>query len=101
MQTTIQAKSDNPSRYFHYQTNYHARSVNIQVTQSEVESNTNMTTGQALGEVDILMDDGSYGRFHMYARIKNGRPVLEISTNTKAGNRSTVKTLTAVKRPRD
>ena len=52
-----------------------------------------------LGEIDVLMNDGTYGRFHLYARIKRGRPVLEISTNSAHGSRSIVKQLTASKRP--
>lgn len=54
-----------------------------------------------LGEIDIAMNDGTYGRFHLYAKIKRGRPVLEISTNSADGSRSIVKQLAASKRPRN
>jgi hypothetical protein len=51
----------------------------------------------SLGEIDIAMNDGTYGRFHLYARIKRGRPILEVSTNSADGSRSIVKQSTASK----
>ena len=77
----------------------HAKSLHIETTRSEIEENTNMVTGLLVGDLDVDNEDGTYTRFHIYLRInKQGQAVAELSTNNKEGTRSTVKTLTGVKR---
>jgi hypothetical protein len=55
--------------------------------------------GFSVCDIEVLMDDGKYSRFFVSVRIKNGRPVVELATNTKTG--STRKTVTGFKRKSD
>jgi hypothetical protein len=49
-------------------------------------------------DIDIRMTDETFARFFVHVYIKNGRPVVELATNTDTG--SVRKTVTGVKRTR-
>ena len=67
----------------------------IQVEQDLVENQISLT----VADIEVLTKDGTYSRFFVSAKIRNGRPVLELSTNNNRGG-STRKSVTGFKRER-
>lgn len=66
-----------------------ANSVTIEVTSAELGKQPFPT----IIDLDVFAKDGSRARFFISARIKNGRPVAEISVNRPSGG-STRKAVT-------
>jgi len=67
--------------------------VGIEVDSELVE---NQTFGLNVCDVSVNFEDGKYSKFFVTVRIKNGRPVCEVSTNLH--NKETKKSITGVKR---
>lgn len=65
----------------------------IQVDQDLIENRINLT----VADIEVLMEDGTYSRFFVSAKIRNGKPVLELSTNNNRGG-STRKSVVGFKR---
>lgn len=65
----------------------------ISVAQSVID---NSSFGFSVCDVEIKMEDGSTCRFFVSAKMKNGRPTLEVATNVGQGSRR--KSVTGVKR---
>lgn len=68
----------------------------IEIDQDALEGNLRMP----VCDIEVLMEDGYYSRFFVNVRMKNGRPVVELATNRNDG-KSTVRTVTGVKRKQD
>lgn len=56
----------------------------------------NQTFGLNVCDVVLNFEDGKYTKFFITVRIKNGRPVCEVSTNLR--NKETKKSVMGVKR---
>lgn len=65
----------------------------ISVAESVIDDST---FGFSVCDVEIKMEDGTTCRFFVSAKMKNGRPTLEVATNVGHGSRR--KSVTGVKR---
>lgn len=66
------------------------------VTESMVGDSS---IGAPVCDIDVLMEDGSYSSFFIRARVKDGRPSVEVATNRN--NASVSKRVTGIKRKVD